>query len=127
MRRGVQQLRNKQNMPSLRWSECVLSSWQRHDHAYLVCSVCLAVQPDNLNDTHLQQLIHAWYLIKHLHDVLHRPRHGTVGEEDESVPFTCRVRFSSKESLNEFRSVGNEMFKLAVDGVYSENGVLADI
>lgn len=90
-------------------------------------TLLLAVEPDDLYYTHLQQLIHGWDLIEHLNNVLHGLRHCTVGEEYERVPLARRVRLRSKESLYELRGIGYQVLELAVDGVDSKDSVLADV
>lgn len=89
--------------------------------------VCLAVQANDLNNAHLQQLIHARNLVKDLQNVLHSFWHRKVREEYERVPLARRVGLGSEERLNELRRIGNEVLELAVNGVYSEDGVLAHV
>lgn len=87
----------------------------------------LAVQPNNLDNAHLQQLVHTRDLIEHLNDVLHSLGHGTIREEHESITLACRIRLSSKERLDQFRSVWDQAFNFSVYVVYRENGILADV
>ena len=62
--------------------------------------VPLAVQFDNLNDTHLKQLIHVWNLFKVLQDILHSLGHSAVRQEHEGVSFASGVRFGSEKRLD---------------------------
>lgn len=64
---------------------------EREGLAHSMCSLILAVQSDDFNDAHLQQLVHARDLIKYLQDVLYRLRHSTVRQEHERVPLAGRV------------------------------------
>jgi hypothetical protein len=89
--------------------------------------VLLTIQLDNLDNTHLQQLVHRRDLIKHAQHIFHSLGHRAISQKHESVPFTRRVRFGSEEGLNEFRRVGDEVLEFAVDGVYGKDGVLADV
>lgn len=47
-----------------------------------------AVQLDDLDDAHLEQLVHVRNLVEMLQDVFHSLGHGAVRQEHESVPFT---------------------------------------
>ena len=87
----------------------------------------LAIQPDHLNNAHLQQLVHTRNLIEDLQDVLDRLGHCALREKDECIALARRVRFRGKERLNELGRVGDEVLELAVDRVYSKDGVLADV
>lgn len=51
----------------------------------------LAVLPNDFNDAHLKHFIHAWNLVKHLDNILHRLVHRTVREEHKCVAFTGSV------------------------------------
>ena len=74
----------------------------------------LAIKPDNLNNAHLQQLVHIRDLVKHLQDIFYCLRHGTVSEEHERVTLARRVRLCCKERLDELWCIGNEVFELLV-------------
>jgi len=47
-----------------------------------------------------------------------------VCQKHECVPLASR---RCKEGLQEFWSIGHEIFEFAVDGVYHENSVFADV
>ena len=87
----------------------------------------LAIQPNHLDDAHLQQLVHGRDLVKHLQDVLDSLRHGALREEHERIPLARRVRLRGEEGLDEFGRVGNEMLEFTVDGVHCEDCVLAHV
>lgn len=87
----------------------------------------LTIQPDNLYDTHLQQLIHRRNLVKHLQDPLDGLGHSAVRQEHERIALARRVRLSGEERLNEFGRIGYEVFELLVDGVDGEHRVLAHV
>ena len=89
--------------------------------------VRLAVLADDLDDAHLQQLIHTRNLVEHLNDPLDRLRHGAVREEDERIPLARRVGLGREERLDELGRIGDQVLELAVDGVDREDGVLADV
>jgi len=48
-------------------------------------------------------------------------------QEYKCVPLACCVRLCGYEGLHELRGVWNKVLIFAVDSVYSEYGVLADI
>jgi hypothetical protein len=50
-----------------------------------------------------------------------------VREEHESVALAGCVRFGCKKSLHELWRVRDEVLEFAVDGVYGEDGILADV
>ena len=85
----------------------------------------LAIQPDHLNNAHLQQLVHTRNLIEDLQDVLDRLGHRALGQENKRVAFARRVGLRGEESLDELRRIGDEVLELAIDRVYGEHGVLA--
>ena len=87
----------------------------------------LAIQPNHLDDAHLQQLVHGRDLVKHLQDVLDSLRHGALREEHERIPLARRVRLGGEERLDELGRVGDEVLELAVDRVHGEDGVLAHV
>ena len=87
----------------------------------------LAVLPDDLNDAHLQQLVHRRNLVEHLQDVLHGLRHSAVRKEHERVPLARRIGLGRQERLDELGRVGDKVLVLAVDGVHGEDGVLAHV
>ena len=87
----------------------------------------LAVLPDDLNDAHLQQLVHPRDLVEHRHDVLDGLGHRALREEHERIPLARRVRLGGEERLDELRRVGDEVLELAVDRVHGEDGVLAHV
>lgn len=95
--------------------------------SYLVRRLLLAVQPDDLDNAHLQQLVHTRDLVKHLHNVLDRLRHRAVREEHERVPLARRVRLRREERLQQLGRVGDEVLELAVDRVHREHRVLAHV
>ena len=97
------------------------------DPTYPMGRVRLAIQPNDLDDTHLQQFVHARDLVEHLDDPLDRLRHGAVREEDERVTLARRVGLGGKERLDELWSIGNEVLEVAVDGVDRKDGVLPDV
>lgn len=90
-------------------------------------SVRLAVKSNNFNNTHLQQFIHAWNLIEYLDNIFHSFGHSTVCKEHEGVAFTCRVRLSSKEGLNQLWCIRDKVLEFPVNGVHSKDSVLADV
>lgn len=90
-------------------------------------SLLLAVKTNNFDDTHLKEFIHARDLVEHLEDVLDRLGHRALREEYESVALASCVRLGREERLDEFRRVGDEVLKFAVDRVHGEYGVLAHI
>jgi hypothetical protein len=89
--------------------------------------VIFAVQPNDLNDAHLQQLVQSRYLIVNAQYPLDRFWHRAVGQKDERVPLARRVRLGSEERLHQFGSVRDEMFEFAVDRVDGEHGVFAHV
>jgi hypothetical protein len=48
-------------------------------------------------------------------------------QKHKRIPLARRVRLRRKESLQELRGIGDEVFKFTIDGVYCEDGVFADI
>ena len=48
-------------------------------------------------------------------------------QKHECIPLASRVRLRRQEGLQEFWSIGYEIFEFAVDGVYREDGVFADV
>ena len=89
--------------------------------------ICLAVQPDNLDNAHLQQLIHRRNLVKHLQNPLDGLWHGAVRQEHECVPLASRVGLCRQESLDELGCIGDEVLELLVYRVDGEYRVLADV
>ena len=87
----------------------------------------LAIQPDHLNNAHLQQLVHRRDLVEHLQDILDRLGHRALREEDERIALARRVRLRREERLDELGRVGDEVLELAVDRVHGEDGVLAHV
>ena len=87
----------------------------------------LTIQPNHLNNAHLQQLVHPRDLIEHRHDVLDGLGHRALREEHERIPLARRVGLRGEEGLDEFGRVGNEMLEFAVDGVHCEDRVLAHV
>jgi hypothetical protein len=47
-----------------------------------------------------------------------------VHQQHECIPLASRIR---QEGLQEFWSIGYEIFKFAVDGVYIEDSVFSDV
>ena len=92
-----------------------------------VRSICLAVLPDNLDNAHLQQLVHARDLVKHLDNPLHSLRHGAVRKEDKCIPLASRVGLGREECLDELWRIGNKMLEVTVDRVDGEHGVLPNV
>ena len=123
--RSVQKLRDEQDITCLQ----IVSYLVKADllSTYPVRSVRLAIQTDDLDDAHLQQLIHTRNLVEHLNDPLDRLRHGAVREEDERIPLARSVGLRGKEGLNELWCVWNERFVITVDGIDREDSVLPDV
>jgi hypothetical protein len=99
----------------------------RKKETHPVGGVGLAVQPNDLDDSHLQRLVQGRYSVIYAEDILDGFRHGALGQEYEGVAFACGVRFSDKKSENEFRGIRNEVLEFPVDRVDGENGVLSDV
>ena len=87
----------------------------------------LAVQSNDLNNAHLQQLIHSWDLVEDLQNPLNRLGHGAVRQENECVAFACRVGLGGEERLDQLGCVGYEVLEFLVYGIDGEYGVLAHI
>ena len=87
----------------------------------------LAIQPNHLNNAHLQQLVHPRDLVEHRDDVLDGLGHRALREEHERIPLARRVRLGGEERLDELGRVGDEVLELAVDRVHGEDGVLAHV
>ena len=94
---------------------------------HLVRGLLFTIQPNDLDDAHLQKLVHARDLVEHLQDIFDCFGHRALREEDERVALARRVGLGSEEGLNELRRVGDEMLELAIDRVHGKDGVLADI
>ena len=71
--------------------------------------------------------VHTRDLVEHLQDVLHCLRHRAVRQEHERVSLARRVGLGNEECLNEFRRIGDEVLKFAVDRVDGEDGILPDV
>ena len=97
------------------------------DPARSVFLVRLAVQPYDVDDHHLEQLVEPGDLVVDLAHVLDGARHSTVGEEDERIALARRVRFRGEERLDELGRVGDKVLELAVDRVHCEDRVLAHV
>lgn len=91
-----------------------------------VRTLCLCLQPHQLDDRHLHQLIHRLQAIQHAQQIPHRHRLRNTTQRHKRVPFTCRVGFRSEERFEEFRRVGDEVFLALVDCVDGEDGVFPD-
>lgn len=89
--------------------------------------LCLTIQPNDFNDSHLQQLVHRGYLIEDLEYILHSLGHGAVGQEYKCIALARRVGLGGQERLDELRRVRDEVVELAVDGVDSKHRALADV
>lgn len=98
-----------------------------HITTHLVCRLLLAIQPDHLNDAHLQQLVHPRNLIEHRHDPLYRLGHRTLCKEHERIALARRVRLGGEERLDEFGCIGDKVLEFAVDRVHGEDGILAHV
>ena len=94
---------------------------------HLMSCLLLAIQPDHLNNAHLQQLVHTRNLIEDLQDVLDCLGHCALREKDECIALARGVALRGKEGVDELRRVGDEVLVFAVDRVYREYGVLPDI
>lgn len=90
-------------------------------------SITLAIQPNDLNNAHLQQLIHARNLIHNRHDILHGLRHRAIRKENECVALACCVGLGREEGLDEFWCIRDEVLEFTIDVVHGENSVLADV
>ena len=97
------------------------------DPARSVFLVRLAVQPYDVDDRHLEQLVEPGNLVVDLAHVLDGARHSTVGEEDERIAFARGVALRREEGVDELCGVGDEVLELAVDRVHGEYSVLAHI
>lgn len=62
-----------------------------------------------------------------IQDILDRFWHCAMCQENECIPFACRVRFRHEECIDELWGVRNEVFELAIDGIYGEHRVFANI
>ena len=87
----------------------------------------LAVLPDDLNDAHLQQLVHSGNLVDDGDDVLDRLGHRALREEDKRIALARGVALCREEGVDELWRVGDEVLVFAVDGVHGEHRVLADV
>ena len=97
------------------------------DPARSVFLVRLAVQPYDVDDRHLEQLVEPGDLVVDLAHVLDRAGHSTVGEEDERIAFARGVALRREEGVDELCGVGDEVLVFAVDRVHREHRVLAHI
>ena len=97
------------------------------DPARSVFLVRLAVQPYDVDDRHLEQLVEPGDLVVDLAHVLDRAGHSTVGEEDERIAFARGIALRREEGVDELGGVGDEVLVLAEDGEDGEDGVLADV
>ena len=97
------------------------------DPARSVFLVRLAVQPYDVDDRHLEQLVEPGDLVVDLAHVLDGARHSTVGEEDERIAFARGIALRREEGVDELGCVGDEVLVLAVDGEDGEDGVLGDV
>src|ERR1700690_2150151 len=93
--------------------------------AHPMSRLILTIQPNDLNDAHLQQLIQPGNLLINAQYPLISLRHGTMCQKHKRVPLARCVRLGRQESPHEFWSIGYEVFELAVDGVYCKDGVFA--
>lgn len=89
--------------------------------------IVLAIQPDHLNDAHLQRLVQRPDRIVDVKDIFHRLGHRTMSQKHESIALTRRVGFCSEEGKHELGSIGYKVLKFAVDGIEGEDRVFANI
>jgi hypothetical protein len=50
-----------------------------------------------------------------------------VSQEHKCIALACSIRLGRQEGLHEFGGIRDKVFKLAVDGVYGEDGVFANV
>jgi hypothetical protein len=92
-----------------------------------VLRIVLAIQPDNLNDAHLQRLIQRPDRVVDIEDIFHRLGHRAMGQKHECITLAGRVAFGSEEGGHELGSIGYKVFEFAVDGIEGEDRVFANI
>lgn len=95
--------------------------------SYAVRRIIFTIQPDNLNDAHLQSLVQRPNRIIYRHDIFDCLGHRAVSKEYESIALAAWVMLGHKERMHQLWGVGNEMFELAVYRVEGEDCVLPDI
>ncbi len=89
--------------------------------------IVLAIQPDNIDYGHLQQLVETTNLIVHLRYVLDSLWHSAVCEKHKRIALAGGVRLGSQERLYELRRVWYETFVLSVDSIDRKDGVFPDV
>jgi hypothetical protein len=89
--------------------------------------IVLAIQPDNIDYGHLQQLVETADLIMHLRYVLDSLWHRAVCEKDKCIALAGGVRLGSQERLYELWCVWYEALVLSVDSVNGKDGVFSDV
>ena len=89
--------------------------------------IILAIQPDNIDYGHLQQLIETTNLVMHLRYVLHGLWHRAVCEKHKRIALAGSVRLGSQERLYELRRVWYETLVLSVDSIDRKDGVFPNV
>jgi hypothetical protein len=92
-----------------------------------MCRIVLAIQPDNIDYGHLQQLVETANLIMHLRYVLDSLWHRAVCEKDKRIAFAGGIRLGSQERLYKLRRVWYETLVLSVDSINRKDGVFSDV
>ena len=89
--------------------------------------IALAIQPDNIDYGHLQQLVETTNLIMHLRYVLDSLWHSAVCEKHKRIALAGGVGLGSQERLHELRRVRYETLVFSVDSINRKDGVFPDV
>ena len=89
--------------------------------------IILAIQTDNIDYGHLQQLVETANLIMHLRYVLDSLWHGAIREKDKRIALAGGVRLGSQERVYELRRVWYETLVLSVDSINRKDGIFPDV